>query len=169
MTNSGATPLAVPIDWAALIDTARHLLTPIPPAAQPTPESIRRAISTAYYAMFHALLGSSADMLIGPPGDQATLDAWLHVYRNTNHRPAYNALKRNLQQFTPRVYRFADLFCQLQDERHNVDYNPQASLMTPNTALNWVNRTEVAINDFLNSRPGERILVATLITIPGSR
>ena len=50
-----------------------------------------------------------------------------------------------------------------------MDYNPQASLMTPNTALNWVNRTEAAINDFLNASPGERILVATLITIPGSR
>ena len=77
MTNSEAIPLAVPIDWAALIDTARHLLTPIPPAAQPTPESIRRAISTTYYAMFHALLSSSADVLIGPPSDQATLSAWL--------------------------------------------------------------------------------------------
>ena len=111
--------------------------------------------------MFHAL--------VGPPHDQTTLDAWLRVYRNTNHGPARSALKNNLSRFTPDVHRFTSLFCDLQDERHNADYNPHASVMTAQTALNWTNQTEVAIRDFLNAGHGERALVATLTTIPGSR
>ena len=168
-TSPSGTPLVTPIDWNDLINVARHLLTPILPAAQPTPASVRRAVSTAYYAMFHALLSSNADALVGLPHDQTTLDAWLRVYRNTNHGPARSALKNNLSRFTPDVHRFASLFCDLQDERHNADYNPQASVMTAQTALNWTNRTEVAIRDFLNAGHGERALVATLTTIPGSR
>ena len=80
MTTSGATsgsPLATPVDWHDLIDTGRALLVPVPPATQPTPGAIRRAVSTAYYAMFHALVGSNADTLVGLPHDNVALDAWL--------------------------------------------------------------------------------------------
>ena len=51
MTNGGSTPrtpLAMPVSCTDLIDTARTLLGPLPPATQPTDAAIRRAVSTAY-------------------------------------------------------------------------------------------------------------------------
>ena len=57
------------MNWEALIASSRALVTPIPPASQPTEEALRRAISTAYYAMFHALAASNADCIIGTSND----------------------------------------------------------------------------------------------------
>jgi uncharacterized protein (UPF0332 family) len=34
-------------------------------SGQPSQEALRRAISTAYYAMFHALANSNADLVVG--------------------------------------------------------------------------------------------------------
>ena len=59
-------PLVAPISWADLIGAARKLLNPTPPATGVTDAAIRRAVSTAYYAMFHALLASNANSLVGP-------------------------------------------------------------------------------------------------------
>ena len=52
-------PLVAPISWADLIGEARKLLNPTPPATGVTDAAIRRAVSTAYYAMFHALLAAT--------------------------------------------------------------------------------------------------------------
>ena len=57
----------------------------------PTDEHIRRAISSAYYALFHALATSNADVLIGPPQDQKTAEAALWTLGGVPHGPAYTA------------------------------------------------------------------------------
>lgn len=95
MTVSSAasgTLLATPIDWTDLIDSSRLLLVPVPPATQPTQTSNRRAISTAYYGMFHALLASNADTLIGSPQNTVDLAGWTQIYRNTQHRRTYDQM-----------------------------------------------------------------------------
>ena len=76
-----------PINWAELIAAGRATLIPHPPAAQPAPGAIRRAISTAYYAVFHALTASNADSLIGPSHDQLTAEAWIRIYRGLEMWP----------------------------------------------------------------------------------
>ena len=45
----------VTMDWIELIRVSRLLA-----AGQPSQEALRRAVSTAYYAMFHALTTSNA-------------------------------------------------------------------------------------------------------------
>ena len=42
-----------PISWTDLIAAGRASLIPQPAATQPTQAAIRRAISTAYYPVFH--------------------------------------------------------------------------------------------------------------------
>ena len=49
------------MDWIELIGAGRLLAS-----GQPSQEALRRAISTAYYAMFHALATSNADLIVGP-------------------------------------------------------------------------------------------------------
>ena len=53
--------------WRDLIAASRLLASMSDSDATPSPDSLRRAVSTAYYAVFHALANSNADCLIGPP------------------------------------------------------------------------------------------------------
>ena len=150
-----------PINWAELIAAGRATLIPQPPAAQPAPGAIRRAISTAYYAAFHALTASNADALIGPAHDQLTAEAWIRVYRGLNHNHAKAQLQQNRANLSADAQIFADLFCDLQNERHNADYNPRA-ILTARTATTWLNNAEAAIVDFLQTSQSERAAIAIL-------
>ena len=62
-----------------LIGTARGL-TMLDPR-RPTQANLRRAVSTAYYAVFHSLARTTADLLLGRKHD----DAWHHMYRALEH------------------------------------------------------------------------------------
>ena len=63
MTTGAAQPPQPPepISWTDLIAAGRRALTPEPPATHPTQAAVRRAVSDAYYAAFHALAASNAD------------------------------------------------------------------------------------------------------------
>ena len=53
------------MDWEELIAAARWLASPTG-GRQPSQSALKRAISTAYYAMFHALCYSNAETVVGP-------------------------------------------------------------------------------------------------------
>ena len=101
-----------------LIATARGLTESRP--RRPTQANLRRAVSTAYYAVFHSLARTAADLLIGRNRNAA----WYQVYRALEHGNAKNACrnKRILQGFPPAIQDFADTFVALQDARHEADY-----------------------------------------------
>ena len=178
MIVSGSTsrsPLGTPLDWADLIDTSRMLLVPVPPATLATQASIRRAISTAYYAMFHALLASNADTLVGSPQNPVELAGWTHIYRNTQHRRTYDQLQRVLNrssdqpQFSAAVRIYAHAFCRLQRSRHSSDYDHLAGPFSTPYAQDLIDQAESATVDFLQVSASERAALAALTTIPGSR
>ena len=101
-----------------LIETARGL-TELSPR-RPTQANLRRAVSTAYYAVFHCLAGAIADMLMG----KGRNEAWHQVYRALEHASARNAC-RNMEVvrgFPPGIQGFADRFVVLQEARHRADY-----------------------------------------------
>lgn len=153
-----------PVSWSELIAAGRARLAPQPPANQPAPAAIRRAISDAYYAAFHALAASNADALLGAVHDQLTADAWVRIYRGLNHNQARAQLQQNRASFSARVQVFADLFRDLQNERHNADYNPRANF-TAQTAATWLNNADAAIANFLQANRSERAAVAILTLV----
>ena len=169
--TTGATQPAfqhpTPINWTDLIAAGRATLIPQPPATQPASAAVRRAISTAYYAAFHALTASNAGVLIGPVRDQLATDAWIRVYRGLSHNYAKAQLQQNRTSFSADGQIFADLFCDLQNERHNADYNPRANF-TVQTATTWLDKAEAAITDFLQTSQSERTAVA-LLTLTRTR
>ena len=57
-----------------LIKTARALLPAKP--GRPRNTDLRRAVSTAYYALFHCLARSCADTLIGKSSTVRGTDGW---------------------------------------------------------------------------------------------
>ena len=111
-----------PID---LTRTARGL-TELSPR-RPTQANLRRAVSTAYYAIFHCLASSAANLLIGKMGKRSLerhQAAWYQVYRALEHGMAKNACqqKQVLEEFPLEIRRFARSFVDLQQARQRADY-----------------------------------------------
>ena len=101
-----------------LIETARSL-TEISPR-RPSQANLRRAVSTAYYAMFHCLAGCAANLIIG----RARKPAWHQTYRALEHGKARNACedKGPMAAFPQEVRGFAKAFVILQKARQQADY-----------------------------------------------
>ena len=59
---------------------------------KPRQADLKRAISTAYYALFHAMAKDAADMLVGVGADRPD-KAWTQLYRALQHGDAKNAIK----------------------------------------------------------------------------
>lgn len=82
-----------------------------------------RAVSTAYYALFHALAEGCARELIGA---WRPWEPFRHVYRSLDHAQARRVL--NLVQrdaaFGVDARRLAEAFLDLQGQRHSADYDP---------------------------------------------
>ena len=121
------------IEAAEWLDAAASLLGP--PHEATGQARLRRAVSTAYYAVFNAVLTKAADQLVGPDR-RGTAAYWL-VYRSFNHgqmkkvckgigaRTLSDGVARALQGSTvAQPWRdFAELFVGLQNWRHEADYD----------------------------------------------
>lgn len=146
------------IDPQELIDTCHKL---VPPAATrpPSQSDMRRAISTAYYALFHTLAASNAELIAGQPQSNMSSYAWERVYRRLDHGRAQNNLRGVLGQLSPSEENFARTFIDLQDRRQEADYDPNAPT-TQTRTLNIIARADTAIRDFAQLTQEERRLLA---------
>ncbi len=102
-----------------LVQTARRLAESGAP--QPTQADLRRAVSTAYYALFHCLAGTAADLLTGASRGKE----WHQVYRALEHGKARSACRQQgvIRTFPMEIYSFAEALVDLQDARHQADYS----------------------------------------------
>ena len=152
--------------WQDLITASRHLIATQDPADPPSPDFLRRAISTAYYAAFRALADSNADCLIGNVNNPTLEYAWRWVNRGLDHSAAKRNLKRDRQRFSRAVQEFIETFAALQDARHTADYDTSREFTTSEASA-WVDRAERAITSFLDADIEERRAVATSALIKG--
>ena len=94
---------------------------------RPLQEELKRAVSTAYYALFLHLCESTANLMVGTlrpdPGRRA---AWQRMYRVLQHGATRNKCenRRELRQFPAGIQEFASLLPRMQDDRHDADYDP---------------------------------------------
>ncbi|MBC6436689.1 MAG: hypothetical protein GDA52_00810 [Rhodobacteraceae bacterium] len=97
-------------------------------AVRPRQSDLRRAISTAYYALFHALCMNYADCLIGRTGSDRSKRAWQQAYRTVEHGDARKrcANQNTISEFPTEIRDFALQFRTLQQKRHSADYDPHA-------------------------------------------
>lgn len=109
-----------------LLDTAHILLSSR--GDKPTDASLRRAVSSAYYALFHCLSRECADLLIGNGGSDRSDAAWRQVYRALEHGTAKTKCRKQemIKKFPDEVQGFARTFAALQEKRHSADYDPFA-------------------------------------------
>lgn len=118
------------------IDHAKFLLKS--EKGKPKQIALRRSISAAYYALFHAFLGAAADDLVGASNRARKSTAYKLVYRAFEHSNMRNlcfdaakpTLPRKLadqiggEHFPEAIQVPARAFVELQGRRHLADYDP---------------------------------------------
>ena len=111
-----------------LVDIARGLATGAISSSRGRPRQtdLCRAISAAYYAMFHALAQSNADALVGAANRRRP--TWRQTYRALEHgeaRRRCNNLEQ-MREFPLGIQEFGRNFVDTQKLRHTADYDPDA-------------------------------------------
>jgi hypothetical protein len=118
-----------------------------PPAGPPLQVDVRRAISAAYYSVFHAVLTAAANAVVG--GTKRTSAHYVLVYRSVDHRRLRELCDVARRPLVPPKYighvpsggfgedvrTFAALASELQEKRHTADYDPGIIVRTADASL----------------------------------
>ena len=127
-------------------------------AAEPHGQTnLRRALSTAYYAMFHALAHLYADHLVGATEVNRSEPAWFQVYRSLEHGQAKERCTRNrsvLARFPQAIQDFGKTFAEMQERRHSADYDPEAHF-TLAIVVHYLEKAETAIQGLQSTHISE--------------
>lgn len=160
-----------------LIEQAEFLRS-AKPASRPRQADLRRAISTAYYAVFHMVLIAAADEFVGKSlreDNRHTL-----VYRSIDHSNVRRICDEAARQertakyrkylsksgFEPKIRDFSNTLLRLQSLRHEADYDPSQYFSTVD-ALFAIYLAESAIKEFsLASTEGKKLFLALLLFPP---
>ena len=154
-----------------LLDQADHLASREP--KKPRQASLRRAVSAAYYALFHLLAAEGAQRLV--PAQPTLLRAQVRrAYVHTN-------MKEVCQQFSRRhlpaalaplltspieadLVAVAEAFVALQEARHEADYDFTATFNRIDV-LQKVQRARAAVASWqaVRSKPNATVFLAALL------
>jgi hypothetical protein len=136
--------------------------------------NLRRAVSTAYYALFHAVLTDVADQLVGK--GQRNTPQYALVYRSVQHRRLTDLCENIVKEKPPDKYKpyvplggfGADLLAvartliDLQGKRHSADYDPRYHI-TPSDAGLALQAGRAALAHWRNvSAPRRRLFILML-------
>ncbi len=132
-----------PLDPTVLVDSADHAVNNALPGG-PSREVIHRAVSTAYYAVFHAVNASNADIQHGVPTNAATARAWTNTYRQMRHGFATKNLRRHLFSLPHHARSLANHFMNLKTARETADYDPNR-ILTAGDANYWIGEAKAAL------------------------
>lgn len=147
----------------ALLSLARRLARPSRRQADPVEQ--RRAISTAYYAVFHAIAGDAANLLVGAHETQSA--AWGAIYRALEHRQAKEACQKAVQAgFSDEICAVARHFVLLQARRHIADYDPFFDPINDNVAGDVESAADAIARYFACPEPARRAFAVHLLFRP---
>lgn len=144
-----------------LLTTARLLAEARPPG--PTQTDLRRAVSTAYYAVFHGLARTCADQVVGR--GQAGSEEWDRAYRALDHGAAKQALLNLPPAAGEADKQFAEIFARLQKARHRADYDPSAPFLPRARALELIGEAEVSLDLLAGLSPRARRIVTVHVLL----
>ena len=116
---------------------------------RPRQTDLCRAVSAAYYALFHTLARCGADLLAGATRASRSQPAWEQTYRALEHGHASSQFRNRaaLDRFPPEIREFAAHFVIMQRRRHHADYAPMTDFSRSQVEL-LVSQTESVIGRF---------------------
>lgn len=127
----------------------------------------RRAVSTAYYAVFHTIARVCADE-IAADHDRSS-DEYTMVYRSLEHAGVRKALTEGPLAKDARLRRIGEAFVLLQEERLKADYMPPvAGVIELSKALELLAEAEFVVEDLEALPPETRqtLVIRLLIKDP---
>ena len=141
------------------ISLARYMLRQ--ECDMPSDVSLRRALSTAYHAMFHTLAKTGADLLIGELNTPCSRQAWRQAYRGLEHGRVKLACRNQniMSKFPSFIQKFGNFFVEMQEIRHNADYAPHAEFEEPLTkhfVADRIDYAQGAMQDFNSTDKKDR-------------
>lgn len=155
-----------------LIAQGRDLIHPAG-AGKPRQVALRRAISDAYYAVFHFTCTALADHWIGYVHRRT--ERYALVYRAVEHRALASFCGQIVQGvsgkflryvpaggFGPDMKAFAASVSDLQEKRHGADYDPVLRFRYIDAKLT-LDSSEAAMRRFTAAHQGERDSFLTLL------
>ena len=140
--------------WKELIDLAREMAT-TPPSDHLHQAKLRLAVATVYYAVYHALARSNADLLIGPSETEGETPEWNRVHMALGGDSAYELMQADFSRHPEAIRRFVDEFLAAHDQRLLAEEDP-VTAFTADQARDWVDRGDTAIAEFLTVAPEQR-------------
>lgn len=146
-----------------LVETARLLARN---GRKPRQSDLKRAVSTAYYALFHALCRNCADCFIGGKRAARSEKAWLQAYRAAEHRYAASRCKDRtvMARFPKEIEDFANMFFLMQNKRIAADYDPSSRFARTEVHAD-IEAVDAAIEAFSRAGIRDRRAFAAWVTI----
>jgi hypothetical protein len=135
-------------------------------ALQPRETDLRRAMSAAYYAVFHAIASAAADSIV--PANKRATEQYARVYRSINHgalRKLCERVRGKNSDFGNDIREFAAAVPDLQEKRHSADYDPLFKAIRSDTTLT-IAAAQSAISQFENAPAEERARFLSLRLFP---
>ena len=132
----------------------------------PSQASLRRAVSTTYYALFHCMAENCADMLVGEAGSGRSNPAWQQAYRALEHgRAKQRADQDRIHKFPQEIKDFAKKFAVMQDRRQAADYDPYESFVQ-SSVIEDIAQSADAIAQFRQAPERDRRAFAAYVLMP---
>lgn len=159
-----------------LFDQARGLAS-ASSAGAPRQVDLRRAISSAYYGIFHFALTALADEFVGKT--KRTSSRYTLVYRSVDHRTFKDVCSEAKKPtpaaryasyvpkngFGPNIQLFSAAAVDLQERRHAADYDPLSRFSADEARL-AIASAESAVMRFRRETQERRKLFLTLLICP---
>lgn len=126
-----------------LLQTADELATR--DRGRPREVSLRRAVSSAYYAIFHALAATIALDLLRPGADDETFAA---MWRSMDHGADRRILlaPRSESEIGPGLSSVGLIFARLQEARYRADYDPRPFPFTGRETIELIAEARQAVD-----------------------
>lgn len=164
---------------AELIKTARRITGAA--RHKPSQADLRRAVSTAYYAVFDALARTCAEEIVGSSAPKRASLEWTRVYRALNHGRSEGALdeldphrkgkaKRGLEiAIHPDIATLCETLEILRQRRIEADYDPKALRLKRQQVVELIDDAEAAIERLAAAPTDQRQAFCFICILPFRR
>jgi hypothetical protein len=159
--------MSLPLD---LLEQAKHLASRDP--RKPRQASLRRALSTAYYALFHLLVDEATRMFVAEPKLRRLVGrALVHdEMKQASSSFASTMLPKHVAAVSgmiipPGLQFVASVFVELQEARHDADYNLDRRPFTRSNVQDLVDRADQAFQVWkkVRNEPMAKVYLASLL------